>query len=302
MKDAILNSLPFILSVIAVKVFQQLGLVKKEHKAAIASLTFNIVVPALIILLMGSIELHFTDLKYTLMALLAWLIAGIAGYITSKLLKLSHKQEGSLMVGFLSFSIGILVYPLVQLNYSNDIFLRVVLYDVIGHFFLLMTLTYLVATYYGEKSNGSLKENLKTVFTSPIVISMILGVFLSLTKFSHPMLTDTLNYMSGAFGMLVATLLALTLTMPKKKGLVTVGISTIIKFIVGLGSGFAVTHLFGITGDTSAALILATASPVSLTTIVFSEMVGLDTELLSQFTAVSLLVGLVALPIAMGTL
>ena len=302
MQNAIINSLPFILSVVAVKIFQQLKLIRKEDKQAVASLTFNIVVPALIILLMGTIDLHFSDLKYTLMALLTWLVAGIAGLATSKLLKLSKKQEGTIVVGFLSFSIGVLVYPLVQLNYSNDVFLRVVLYDVIGHFFILMTLTYLVATMYGEKSNGSLVSNIKTVQLSPIVISMVVGVILSITKLSHPIFMETLNYMSSAFGMLAATLLALTLTMPRAKGLVTVGVSTVIKLLVGLASGIAVTKMFGVTGDTSAALLLATASPVSLTTIVFSEMVGLDTELISQFTAVSLIVGLIVLPIAMGIL
>lgn len=124
-----------------------------------------------------------------------------------------------------------------------------------------------------------------------------MGVLISLSGFKNEMFTKVLDYISASFGFLVAALLALSLKLPKAKGLVTVSLSTAIKFISGVLIGFFVVKLFGVTGKIGEGLILATASPVSVTCLVFAETEKLDTELMGQFVSASLILSLVSLPL-----
>jgi len=300
--SVIINSLPFLTTVILVKLLQQIGLIKEKYRTSIATILFNLVVPALIILLMQDMSIFLSDLKFSAMAFIAWFLSGVVGWIYTKIAKMPRKKAGSIIIGFLSFSIGIVVYPLVSLNYNNEVFAKVVLYDVIGHFFILMTLTYAVAIFYGENNNANFSANLKKIITSPIVISMIIGVLMSVFQFRHEILTKTLNYISSSFGLLVAALLALSLKLPKMTGLVNLSIFTIVKLISGIALGFLISWMFGITGDIRSGIILATASPVSVTNLVFAETEKLDVELVGQLISFTLIVSLIALPILIAIL
>lgn len=302
MIQVLTNVAPFLLTIAIVKIFQQFKIVEKKHKDGIIALGWNIVFPALMIIIFQETSISVADLKFSLMAIISWILLGLIGLITAKLLKLNRKQEGTLIIGFLSLSIGILIYPLVELSYSAEIFSSVVIYDLLGHFFLLMTLTYAIAVKYGASKTTNIQENIRKILFSPIIISLIIGIFLSITNVKIPILNNTLEYISAAFGFLIAAILALTLSLPKKDDLTIISVASVLKLIAGLLIGAILVYLFGLKGDLATAIIISTAAPVSLTTIIFAETEKLDSKLMAQFTVMSLLISLIALPIVMAVL
>ena len=171
-----------------------------------------------------------------------------------------------------------------------------------------MTITYAIASYYGTLLSsakvhaGSMRESIKKVGTSPVVISMFIGLAVSLLRVQHPLLTNTYTYISNAFGLLVATLLALSLSLPKRKGIFQLFLFASVKLLTGLITGVAIAKIFHLPDDIAQIVILATAAPVSASALIFTEQEGLDTEWMGQFTAVSLLLGLAILPIIIAIL
>jgi predicted permease len=308
MLETLLNTIPFFATIAFVKCMQKLGYIQKEFIKAVGSITFNIVTPVYIVFLMQDISLKVSDIKYVLFGILSFLVFGGVALLLSKMFHLSKKREGTLLVGFLSFSVGIVVYPLVQLNYSNDTFLQLVLYDCFGLFFLFMTITYALASYYGTLLSsakvhaGSMLESIKKVGASPVVISMFIGLAVSLLRIQHLLLTNTYTYISNAFGLLVATLLALSLSLPKRKGIFQLFLFASVKLLTGLITGVAIAKIFHLPDDIAQIVILATAAPVSASALIFTEQEGLDTEWMGQFTAVSLLLGLAILPVIIAIL
>jgi malate permease and related proteins len=296
---ALINSLPFLLSVLIVKIGQRLGFVKEKDSDAIVRLLLNLVVPALIIVLLKDVKIGFSDLRFILMALIAWFLSGFVGVLLSKFLKLSRVQEGALVIGFLSFSVGLIVYPFVELNYSAFTFAKVVFYDLAGLFPLLMTLTYGVAIFYGEGKGFKLGDIVKKTIFSPIVISMFIGIAASLFSFKNEFIESTLTYISSSFGFLAAALLGLSLSLPAKEGFLKTVVGTLVKFFSGVLIGFVITFAFDISGELQKGIVIATTSPFSLTTLIFAKTEKLDLKFLSQLVSFSIIFYLIALPILM---
>ena len=68
---------------------------------------------------------------------------------------------------------------------------------------------------------------------------------------------------------------------------------------IGLGSvlGLLITGIFGFTGDIRAIILISFAAPVGYNTLIFSSLESLDKELAADLVSISILMGLVYVPL-----
>jgi malate permease and related proteins len=289
-----LNNLPFLLSIVVTYLAKEIGLLKNEDKATITRIAFNIVIPALIIKLLIENSIGLPDVKYIFVGIIIWSLLLVTGYFISKIYSKTVRKE--VFIAFMGLACGPIIYPLVMLNYSTKVFSHLVIAD-ITNFLLLMTFSYGSIVYMGKNKNPNLAQTLKKIILSPIVISIILGVLLSLININTKVAVNILAFFANSFTFLAGILLGLTINLKKIEEYKTVLTVATFKIVAGLIIGLLTVKLMGISGKTAEVLIMASTAPVPLTVLIFAEIEKIPTKLLGQLVPFTILLSIITLPI-----
>lgn len=292
--QALFNIAPFLLTILATLTLRRFKILHQSDKSAVISILFNLSIPALIISLLKNSNFQASDYKYIIAGVLVWIALAAIGFVSSRIIRFSPTESNTAFISFLGFQIGPLIYPLVLPNFASDAFAKMVLFD-ITLFLLMMTITYGLSIYYGA---GKFDKKILAhkILYSPVVISIIIGVFLSSINFSMPLLDHTLDYLKASFGPLASILLGLSLTRISRSDFQRIIPISLMKVLGGMAIGFIITSILKIHGDYRSTIVLASAAPVPLTVLVFAEAEKLDSVLMSKIVALTIATALIILP------
>ena len=299
--SGVINSLPFLLTIITVALLKRIKLLDDSHKNATTSILFNLAIPALIIKLLSETTFDFSNSKFIIFGILLWSLSILFGIIFFNIFRVDRRLKGSLVLSFIGFAVGPVVYPLMPLNYTSDAFVTLIVADLMM-FLLMMTVGYFIAIFYGNKGKFKLGESFKKIISSPIVWSIIFGVIVSLFNIDISFANSFLNYVSSGFGFLAAVLLGLTLSIPSFSSSKIVFLSVFVKMFSSFIIALLLLNLLGITGEYREVLLILSLAPTPLTALVLAEKEDLLTKELGQITALSYLVGIILIPIMIGIL
>jgi predicted permease len=270
------------------------GIAERQHGDFLLRFVFFVCLPLLILTSVSAIE--FTGDK----AVLPFLNIGVnLGCFALTLLvarwkQLDRKTTGTLLVGTTIVN-NSFMFPFTLAVYGQTGFADAILWD-FGNAIMMATFVYALAFRYGgeeQKGWGMLLRILK----SPLVWSLVISVLLALTRTPLPervtAIATPLGQMTGPL-ILIALGIITSLKLAKLDlDLWTIGI----RMVFGLVCGVLLATLAGLDGTTFKVVALCAGAPIGFNAVTLCSMAKLDTDLGSSAVSLSIIAGLVWIPV-----
>ena len=244
-------------------------------------------------------------LKLPFLIFLTFVICGFIGYLIGRFLKLNRESLGGLILVCALGNTGFLGYPVIYGFYGTEGLTRAIFCDMGSVFASLLIGTY-IGIKFGKNKNSDksvIKELLKFPPLMTGVISITL-VFFGLSIGSFPeFFIKTLNYLSNATIPLIMLSLGLSLSPSSAKfGAIYGVIASIVRMGIAPLIVFVLSSIFLIDGLDKNVLILESAMPSAMMSLVFSVLYGLDVKLVASACFITTVVSLMVLPILQSIL
>lgn len=294
MSDILLQLLPIFVYFGLGLLLRQQGLTNRDHADFLLRFVFFVALPLLILRSVSAIA--FTADK----AILPLLNIGVnfgclgAGLLAGRLLKLERKQLGTVLVCTALVN-NSFMFPFVLAVHGQDGFADAILWD-FGNAIMMATFVYALAFRYGGEPQHGWTMLLR-VLKSPLVWSLVISVVLSLTRTPlPPRLLQVINPLADMMAPLIlialGVLTSLRISQPLNT-LVTIGI----RMVFGLFCGILLATLVGLEGTTFKVVALCAGAPIGFNAITLCSMTKLDTELGASSVSLSILAGLLWIPV-----
>lgn len=199
-------------------------------------------------------------------------------------LRWERPQAGALITSFPTFEGGAVGYPLMLLAFGEQGLSRLVLFDLAQAVYLL-TVVYALAAWFGQAQVAPQSIALKLAKT-PFFWAIWLGLGANTLGIQSPLLLNLLDILANGFVLLVLLLLGMEFQVPGW-AVGRYGLLALAKIGCGLGLGWLAVSLFHLTGLERAAVLLGSALPPSLLTLLFAQENQLDSRFTARFISVA---------------
>lgn len=289
----------------------RLKLIRGEAVRDLSNLVFLVLVQALLFRSMATAQLDRLDLRsvalyYVVAGLMFLALLFVQGLNSrSAVLALAAIFSNTLMIGV----------PLVQLAYGEDGLVH--LFTLISmHALVLLTLAtvvieLLVAREQEAAGGGprrhigaTVAQAVKNAIFHPVPLPIIAGFLYSLTGFGlHPIVERPLKLLGDAFGPVALVLVGVTLARTAigshlRGALVISVLKTVLHPLLMALAGW----VFGVRGLSLAVMVVAASLPVGANVFLFSQRYHKAEELVTASVAVSAVIALITVPVALALL
>ena len=280
------------------------GILKEKDRTVLNNIVVYIAMPSTIFLTImknvspGDLPIF---LKLPFLIFTIFFICGIIGFTVGKLLKLNNQSIGGLILVCALGNTGFLGYPIIYGFYGMEGLTRAIFCDMGSVFASLLIGTYVGITFGVNKDHGSpsiLREILKFPPLLTGILSIVL-IFLGFTIEDFPnYVINTLNYLSNATIPLIMISLGLSLSPSSARFGVLFGIiALIVRMVFAPLLAIILTTSFSVEGLDKNVVILQSAMPSAMMSLVFSLLYGLDIKLVASACFITTILSLVILPI-----
>lgn len=278
------------------------GILKESDRLTLNNIVVHIAMPSTIFLtIMKNVSPADLPqfLKLPVLIFLTFVICGFIGYLIGRLLKLNKESLGGLILVCALGNTGFLGYPVIYGFYGTEGLTRAIFCDIGSVFASLLFGTYVGLKFGNENSNNSIiYELLKFPPLITGILSMVL-VFFGFNVDSFPgFIIKTLGYLSNATIPLIMLSLGLSLS-PKSArfGAIYGVIASMVRMGIAPLLVFALSTIFLIDGLEKNVLILESAMPSAMMSLVFAVMYELDVKLVASACFITTVVSLFILPL-----
>jgi hypothetical protein len=275
---------------------RRVGIAEKAHGEFLLRFVFFVTLPLLILTTVPPID--FTLEKALLPALniaINGVCLGISLLVIS-MRRLDRRTAGTLLVntGIINNSF---MFPFILAVYGQSGFADAILFD-FGNAVMIATLVYAIAFHYGGERRGRWTM-LVRILKSPLVWSLFLSVALALTGIRVPAAVLTVIAPLGQMtGPLILIALGIFFSL-QVANLPLALLAAGIRMGCGLLAGVALASLLGLEGTTYAVVVLCSAAPIGFNALTYCSLARLDTELSASAVSISIVAGLVYIPVLM---
>jgi predicted permease len=280
----------FILGVI----LKKLALLKPEHGSHLLRAVVRVALPLLIFVSISqiqlSIELSLVPMTAVLIILLTWPAATLIG----RRLQLQRPTLGAFVIGPMMMNIGF-VYPLVMAAWGTEGFAFLALFD-FGNGLMILTLVYAISCWYGLDSREWWPV-IKGILTFPPFIALFLALLVNLAALPIP---ESLLGAMQEVGRWLILLIPLALGVYfniKISTLKAVMVSVLLRAGLGILIGILFIELFQLQGMARAVVLVGAAAPIGFNALVYAAEHHLDKGFAANTASISLILGLVYLPV-----
>ncbi len=296
-----------ILLILVGYISKYLKILEEENRTVLNNIVVYIAMPSTIFLtIMKNVSPENLPqfLKLPILIFITFVLCGFIGYIIGKFLKLDKKSLGGLILVCALGNTGFLGYPVIYGFYGSEGLTRAIFCDMGSIFASLLFGTY-VGVKFGEchEEKSIIKELLKF---PPLITGLLstLLVFFGFNIHSFPeYLIDTLNYLSNATIPLIMLSLGLSLSPSSARFGVRYGlIASIVRMGVAPLIIFVLSSILLVNGLEKSVLILESAMPSAMMSLVFAVLYKLDVKLVASACFITTVISLVILPIIHGTI
>jgi hypothetical protein len=237
-------------------------------------------------------------LKLPILIFITFVLCGIVGYIIGRFLKLNKKSLGGLILVCALGNTGFLGYPIIYGFYGTEGLTRAIFCDMGSVFASLLFGTY-IGIKFGEshKDKSVIRELLKFPPLMTSILSIILVFFgYNINNFPE-FFIKTLNYLSNATIPLIMLSLGLSLSPSSAKFGTMYGIiASFVRMGIAPFMAFVLSSIFLMTGLEKNVLILESAMPSAMMSLVFAVLYELDIKLVASACFITTVVSLIVLP------
>ena len=256
-------------------------------------IVFYVTLPALTFLSGSTAILTLKFFYLPIIAIAVVLIIFSVSFPLSKKFNLPKATQGTFIVGTLIMNTGFTL-PFVLAAYGNQGLAIYTIFD-FGNTLMIFTFAYYFAIKYGNKENS--KIQIKKFLLLPPIWGLILGITYNLLKFElHPTAINFLEIVGKPTIFLVILSLGIYFS-PKVTNLGKM--LTVFSLRIGLGMalGLLAVYLFNIEGIMRTLVVLFCGAPVGYNTLIFASLEELDKEFAASLVSISLLLGIIYVPI-----
>ncbi|MCD4795999.1 MAG: AEC family transporter [Candidatus Cloacimonetes bacterium] len=292
--DGFLNKIiPIILIFFLGYFLKKVHLFKKEAGEILLKVVFYVSMPALVFRSVSQIQLSFEFIYLPLIAASVFFCTYFIALCIGKKLKLSPQTLGTFLLGSMIMNTGFSL-PFIYSAFGDDGVASVAIFD-FGNAFLVFTFGYYIAMKYGKIKDSRIE--IKKLFLLPPIWGLILGLIFNLAGIPVPEIAD--NFFQNV-GIITIPLIMLSIGIffsPKVKNIDRLLTVIFIRTGIGLASGFVLAAIFDLQGFIRAIVIICCGAPVGYNTLVFSSLESLDKEFAANLVSISILCGIIYIPV-----
>lgn len=298
MIDFLIKIAPVILVFFLGFILKQIKILKHDDGDILLRIVFNVTLPALVFISVAEVTLTF-DLVY-LPLIAAITILAVFSIATLIGRKLSQKREtlGTFIIGSMIMNTGFAL-PFVLARYGTEALAVYTIFD-FGNMLMIFTFGYWIAMRYGK--NGSVKIEFKKFLKLPPIWALLIGIIFNLSNIE---INLPIKNILGMFGTptVFLTMLALGCYFhPMVRNIRKILLVFSLRILGGFTLGLALSSLFGLEGMTRDVVIVCCSAPVGYNTLVLSSLENLDKDFAASLVSISLLLGIIYVPILMFVL
>lgn len=289
MVDIILEKLlPIFLFFTIGYILKLLNILKKEEASVLLKLVFYLLSPAVIILSVSGMNLQKELLLYPLSALCIHGFMIVLGLVLSKFIKLEEKERkifrGATLIMNMTF-----ILPFFIVFFGEENLYLLSLFDA-GNLVIVTTVVYSI--FVSSKEDTAL-EKVKKLLKSPLIIALILGFILNITRLKLPKgIMITMQEIAEMTGTVIMIALGAYFT-PKFKKLKLSLIIVAVKVIGILIATFIVSKILPIDEMGRKIMLLGAFSPVGNNILTFVYVTDGDMDLAINVVSLSIILSFI---------
>jgi malate permease and related proteins len=270
------------------------GFAEKSHGDFLLRLVFFVTLPLLILTTLPNAQLTAGKAMLPLANIVVNLLCLGAVLLVMRRLSLPRATQGSMVMNTMT-SNNAFMFPFILSVYGESGFADAILYD-FGNVIMVATITYIAAFKYSDEAHDNFSM-LKRLIKSPLLWALGTGVALSVTGTALP---ETVSRVATPLAQMTSPLILIALGIffsLSLRHLRLVGIALTIRMVLGLGFGLGFATMAGLEGQTFTVIALCSAAPIGFTALTFTSMAKLDMEITTPAVSLSILIGLVYIPV-----
>lgn len=268
------------------------------HRRALTDLVFYILLPALVLDVIWKTPLDSTSLKISLLAISGLAIGLIVMWVVTRVIAVTNKQIGALLLAASFPNATYLGLPVLDQVIGSHSRATVLQYDLFACTPILLSVGVLIAQYY---SSANTKVNpLRELIKVPPLWAITLGIALNLSGIEQPqILGSSLSLLAGGVVPLMLIVLGMSIRWHslRLKFLKLLLPVVLISLVVIPFAVFNMSHLIGMTAESSIIVSLVAGMPTMVFGIVICERYQLDSELYAAGVTLTTLCSLITLPL-----
>jgi len=263
-----------------------IGKYKKINIQSMIDLIVYLAGPCLIFSSISRSDINLTD--FFTIALAASGIILTMAFLAFIIFKITKSKKVGLYLPMTIGNTGFLGYPVALFAFGMAGLSRVVVYYTIDSLFLFSIGIYVVHH----------KNELKEMFKTPLIYSVVIGLLFNLLKISIP---EVIFKPIEMIGMITIPLALLTLGYKlagiKISSAKTAFLASLFKIIGGFLVAIFIVKLFSITGLTKNIIILQAAMPSAVMTMILTAKYRRDASLVASVVLISTLLSIITIPL-----
>jgi predicted permease len=275
---------------------KRLGVAERPHGEFLLRFVFFVTLPLLILTSVPNLAFTANKALLPLINIAVNLICMGLAWLAIRARKLDRKTAGTLLVntGILNNSF---MFPFILAVYGQAGFADAILFD-FGNALLMATFVYAQAFKYGGEPGGGWTM-LVRIMKSPLVWSLFISVALALSGAALP--APVLTIITPLAQMTAPLILiALGIFFSLKVANLPLALSIAgIRLGGGLVAGLVLATVLGLEGTTYAVIVLCCAAPIGFNALTYCSLAKLDTDLSASAVSISILAGLIYIPVLM---
>ena len=279
-------------------ILRRIGYLTKQDSKLLSKLVLNICLPALIFINISTCNITMDLLYLPVIALVISLLGMLIAITYAKIRGYPKKLLWTIVIAVSLMNTAFIGYPVILGVFGNDGFIRAVFFDVTISVMFVFYGMLLVSQFGGDKNSV-----IKSMLTFMPLWALIFGLIFNI--FNIPLgyvLSNVLDYLSGATICLIMLSLGLTIDFKSVKGYV-VDTSFVIftRLILIPLIAYLVLSQF-MSGISFKIAVLDSAMPIAMNSMILAINYDLDSDLLAIVIFVSTILSLFTLPLVISIL
>ncbi|MBN2014010.1 MAG: AEC family transporter [Candidatus Altiarchaeota archaeon] len=296
MTTPIMSNLTVVFLVVLGYILKRGGVVRKEFADSMIKLVFYVFLPATLFYSLTQLELESKLLILPLSGFFVALCCYIFAYLIRKPFHMDRKTEGSFIITSGAMNQALFIYPFFLVYKGAEGLGYAAFYD-FGQALLSLTLGYYIATRYGRGVSG-VKKTLENMLRFPPLLALVFALTVNYLGL-YPVIKPAEAFiimLHNCTTPLIMLSLGIFLEPRISKPAPMLGV-IFNRFIFSLCAAAFFVFLFQLSGLEKTTVLIASAAPPAMLTLVYSVEEKLDTEFTANLISTTILIGLLYIPL-----
>lgn len=291
-----LNKIIPVIIIFLIGIFtRKIKLLQKKDADLLLKVVFYLTIPALTFISVAKAELSLDFVYLPLISITMIFIAYFSAKLISSQLELPAKTRGTFLVGSMIMNTGFTL-PFVISAFGKPGVAVYTFFD-FGNVLMIFTFVFYIAIRHGKNSKD--KIDFRKFLKLPPLWGLLAGFIVNILNLEIPILIE--NF-CDTIGLPTIFLMMLSLGIyfnPIPKNLKKISLVLFTRIGIGMLFGFLITILLNLEGIMRVIVIAGCGAPVGYNTLVFATLENLDKEFAASIVSISILLGIIYVPILM---